>query len=186
MSATEILNKSGTEKFGDGVGEQGKKVRVFVVDDHRLMHMGIKSMLLDEPDMEMCGGAESVEEALELIPQVRPDVAVLDISLSGDIDGVMLAGMLSKQYPDILLLMLSMHEESAYAQRAFDAGALGYLNKADAAELLVVAIRTILGGGLFFSPTSFSQEVLLKIGTLGKRVLRPSAADVIKNRRTDF
>lgn len=152
--------------------------RVMIIDDHRLMQLGVKSLLSDEPDLYVCGGAESAEDALRLIPEVKPDVAICDISIKGEIDGVTLAKMISQQFPNIAILMLSMHEESAYAQRALDAGASGYLNKADAPQLLVNALRCVLAGELFYSPTSFSSEVRLKISASGKRIVRPGIGGV--------
>lgn len=157
----------------------GPVTRVLIIDDHRLMHMGIKSLLSDESDLMVCGGAESAEEALKLIPELKPDVAICDISIKGEVDGVTLAKMISERFPNIAILMLSMHEEGAYAQRALDAGASGYLNKADAPQLLVNALRCVLAGELFYSPTSFSREVKLKIASSGKRIVRPGAGDAI-------
>lgn len=151
--------------------------RVFIVDDHRLMHVGLRSLLADEPDFEICGGAESAEEALEKIPDAHPDIAVLDISIKGEVDGITLAAMLAEQYPNMALLMLSMHEEATYAQRAMEAGASGYLNKCDAPELLVKALRCLLAGELFYSPTTcFSNDVKLRVGVAGWRMSRPKEA----------
>jgi DNA-binding NarL/FixJ family response regulator len=161
--------------------------RVFIVDDHRLMHVGLRSLLADESDFEICGGAESAAEALALIPEAKPDIAVLDISIKGDIDGITLAGMLTEQYPGIALLILSMHEDAAYAQRAMDAGASGYLNKCDAPELLVKALRGLLAGELFYSPTTcFSNDVKLRVGVAGWRFSRPKGCDPEKPLGTRF
>ena len=140
--------------------------------------LGLWSLWADESDFEICGGAESAEEALALIPEANPYIAVLDISIKGDIDGITLAGILTEQYPAIALLMLSMHEEAAYAQRAMEAGASGYLNKCGAPELLVKALRCLLAGELFYSPTTgFSNDVKLRVGVAGWRVSRPKGGD---------
>lgn len=158
--------------------EQSSQIaRVFIVDDHRLMHVGLKSLLAEETDFVICGGAECAEGALDGIPKTNPDIVILDISIKGDVDGVTLAGMLSEKYPDMAILMLSMHEEATYAQRAMEAGASGYLNKCDAPELLVKALRCLLAGELFYSPTTcFSNDVKLRVGVAGWRVPRPGSA----------
>ena len=126
------------------------KTRVFVVDDHPLLRQGIAQLINNESDLEVCGEADNANAALQLIPIAQPDIAVLDISLKGS-NGIDLARQVKACYPHVKVLILSMHDETLLAQRAFLAGASGYLTKDEATEKALVAIRRIRDGETYLS-----------------------------------
>jgi DNA-binding NarL/FixJ family response regulator len=129
---------------------QAKKKTVFVVDDHPLLRQGLALMIDREPDLMVCGEAEEAQAALREISALKPDILILDISLKGP-DGLDLLKNLRAIYPDLPVLILSMHDESIYAERALRARANGYIMKQEATEKVLVAIRRILAGEIYLS-----------------------------------
>jgi DNA-binding NarL/FixJ family response regulator len=127
-----------------------KKTRVFVVDDHPVVRQGLALMINQQPDLAVCGEAEETNRALQEIAECRPDIVVIDISLNGP-DGLDLLKMLRLHSPDLPVLILSMHDESVYAERALRAGANGYIMKQEATEKVLVALRRILGKEIYVS-----------------------------------
>lgn len=125
--------------------------RVFVVDDHPVVRKGLEYIIKQEPKLEICGEAESGQEALKLIQKTNPDIVILDLSLK-DMSGLDLLKELKKIKPELPILILSMHDESVYAERVIRAGAMGYLNKENGFDQLVLAIGTILKGEVYTSP----------------------------------
>jgi DNA-binding NarL/FixJ family response regulator len=123
--------------------ESPRKTRIFIVDDHPIVREGLALMMNREPDMMVCGEAEEAGSALQAMPAARPDFLILDISLAGP-DGLDLLKSVRARYPSLPVLMLSMHDESIYAERALRAGANGYIMKQEATEKVLVAIRQIL------------------------------------------
>jgi DNA-binding NarL/FixJ family response regulator len=126
--------------------------RVFVVDDHPMVRRGLVQTIDNEPDLAVCGQGEDTYAAVRAIGEAKPDVAVVDISLKGG-DGIELVKELKRQGLDTPVLILSMHDEMLYAERALRAGARGYIMKQEAPETLVGAIRKVLGGETYVSPT---------------------------------
>jgi DNA-binding NarL/FixJ family response regulator len=131
-------------------GMNSTKVRVLLVDDHPMIRQGLADLINDEPNMEICGEAGTCREGLELIATLKPNLAIIDISL-GDGDGIVLIKDIRARSPQVHLLVLSMHDELVYAQRAIRAGAAGYVMKAEAAETVMAAIRCILAGKIYIS-----------------------------------
>jgi len=129
---------------------QVKKKSVFVVDDHPLLRQGLALMIDREPDLMVCGEAEEAQAALKEIAGHKPDILIVDISLKGP-DGIDLLKNLRALYPDLPVLILSMHDESIYAERALRARANGYIMKQEATEKVLVAIRRILAGDIYLS-----------------------------------
>jgi DNA-binding NarL/FixJ family response regulator len=127
----------------------GKKT-VFVVDDHPLLRQGLALMINREPDLAVCGEAEEAQAALKAIAAKQPDILIADISLNGP-DGLDLLKNIRTLYPDLPVLILSMHDESIYAERALRARANGYIMKQEATEKVLVAVRRILGGDIYLS-----------------------------------
>ncbi len=124
--------------------------RIFFVDDHPLLLDGLKSMIESTREYEVCGEAGSTAEALTAIPQARPDLVVTDITLP-DRSGLELIKDLKALMPDLLVLVLSMHDEMLYAERVIRAGASGYIMKESAARKMREAIEKVLDGGIFLS-----------------------------------
>lgn len=128
-----------------------RKRAVLVVDDHPLMRDGISQLIDQQPDLRVCGGASSGPEALTALERLEPDLMLVDISLPG-MDGIELIKAVRKRAARLPLLVLSMHDESLYAERAVRAGAKGYVMKHASAEILLTAIRRVLDGRVYLSP----------------------------------
>lgn len=127
------------------------KKRIFLVDDHPLLRRGIADVINDEPDMIVCGQAGSAAEALACIAATQPDLVVADISLPGR-DGFELIKDLKTQFRHAFVLVLSMHDESLYAERVLRAGARGYVMKSAPTSELLKAIRQVLSGEVVVGP----------------------------------
>jgi DNA-binding NarL/FixJ family response regulator len=128
----------------------GRKKMVFVVDDHPIVRQGLALLINQEPDLAVCGAAEEMQSALAAIHAVRPDILIVDISLNGP-DGLELLKTVRLTMPRLPVLILSMHDESLYAERALRAGANGYIMKQEATEKVLVALRRILSGEIYVS-----------------------------------
>jgi DNA-binding NarL/FixJ family response regulator len=127
-----------------------KNIQILVVDDHPIVREGLESILSHEPDLEVCGQADDAFGALNAIAEMKPDMAIVDISLKRS-DGIELTKTIKAQYPELSVLVLSVQDESVYAERVLLAGAKGYLMKDVAAEHIVKAIRTVLLGEVYVS-----------------------------------
>ena len=123
---------------------------ILVVDDHSIVRHGLASLLAREKDFRIIGEAGSYDEALEAMAKQTPDVAIVDITLK-DKSGLDLIRDAREKYPNIKYLVLSMHDESVYAEKALRAGAQGYVMKEKADEVIVDALRTVLRGEVFVS-----------------------------------
>jgi len=140
-----------------------KKIRIYLVDDHPLMRKGMAMTLESELEFDVVGQSETAEEAYQNIPELKPDVAVIDISLPG-MNGIELIKNLITQIPDLKILVVSRHDEELYAERAIRAGARGYLMKLEASDTLVSAIRRILNGQLYLS-NEIGNQIIMKMTT---------------------
>jgi DNA-binding NarL/FixJ family response regulator len=123
---------------------------VLVVDDHPLLRQGLAMLINQQKDMQVCGEAEDVHAAMQVIAQKRPDIVIVDISLKGP-DGLELLKSIRTTDPDLPVLILSMHDEAIYAERALRARANGYIMKQEATEMVLVAVRRILDGDVYLS-----------------------------------
>ena len=124
--------------------------RIVIVDDHPVLRRGLAALIESEPDLAVCGEAATCREALEVIRESRPDLAIVDLAL-GEEDGLGLIKYLRARHPEIPALVLSMHDESVYAERALKAGAQGYVTKQQLDEALLTAIRRVLDGKRYMS-----------------------------------
>jgi DNA-binding NarL/FixJ family response regulator len=129
---------------------QSGKAKVFLVDDHPIVRQGLGLLINREPDLVVCGEAEDAPSALQRMVSAQPDLMVIDISLDGP-DGLELLKTIRLKEPILPVLILSMHEESTYAERSLRAGANGYIMKQEATERVLVAIRRILEGKVYLS-----------------------------------
>lgn len=127
------------------------KHKVFIVDDHPIVREGLAQMIHREPDLTVCGEAEDAQSALQMIYALKPDIVIVDISLHGP-DGLDLLKSVRAKDPTLPVLILSMHDESIYAERSLRAGANGYIMKQEATENVLVALRRILNREVYVSP----------------------------------
>jgi DNA-binding NarL/FixJ family response regulator len=143
-------------------GSSAKKT-VFIVDDHPLLRQGLALLINQQQDLEVCGEAEEAIAAMQAIATKRPDVVILDISLNGP-DGLELLKNIRASYAELPVLILSMHDEAIYAERALRARANGYIMKQEAAEKVLVAVRRILNGDVYLSDRMSNKMLQQYIG----------------------
>ena len=134
------------------------KAKVFLVDDHPLVREWLSQLIEREQDLAVCGEAEDTQEALEKIEQTRPDIVVADISLKNT-HGLELVKDLQARLPSLPVLVLSMHDESLYAERVLRAGAKGYITKQEATKKILQAVRQVLNGQIYISEKMASRMV---------------------------
>lgn len=127
-----------------------EKRKVLIVDDHPIVRQGLRLMIDEEPDLRVCGEAQSEREARIAIRELEPDVVIVDISLAQG-DGIELVRDVHAHHPGLPMLVLSMHDELIYAERLLAAGASGYIMKHAASDQLLVALRRVLAGGRYVS-----------------------------------
>src|SRR6266496_3506311 len=126
------------------------KTKVLLVADHPILRAGLGKLINHEADMTVCGEAEDGPTAFDLAGSLMPDIAVIDVSLKGS-NGIELIKNLKARFPELPTLVLSMHDESLYAERALRAGSLGYIMKEEAIEQVIAAIRKVMQGEIFLS-----------------------------------
>jgi DNA-binding NarL/FixJ family response regulator len=158
------------------------KSKILVVDDHPMIREGLVSLIDDQQDLVACGQAEDAPEALKAISETKPDIVVLDISLKSS-SGIELMKSIKAQYPKLPVLILSMHNEDLYAERALRAGAMGYIMKSEASEKLLTAIYCILGGQIYVSD-KVSKKLLRKLAR-GKIEMTGSPIDSLSDRELE-
>jgi DNA-binding NarL/FixJ family response regulator len=152
---------------------------VFIVDDHPIVRQGLKLLINQEADLTVCGEAEDAKAALLSIRKLKPAIAIIDISLGRD-SGIELIKNIKLQYPDLSVLVLSMHDESLYAERAFRAGAKGYIMKQEAPEKVIIAIRRVLQGDIYLSE-AMGSKMLNKL-IYSSRELLSSPVELLSDR----
>jgi DNA-binding NarL/FixJ family response regulator len=141
-----------------------KSSRVLIVDDHPAVREALALRIGRQPDLEVCGEAADMSEALRLVASTKPDVAVVDISLKSG-NGIDLIKRIIDRNKRIRILVWSMHGESLYAERALRAGALGYINKDQATDTIVEAIRRVLAGKVWLSEATAQRMLQRAVGT---------------------
>ena len=147
--------------------ENAPRRGIIVVDDHPLFRKGVGQMLSQEPDLEIRAEAENSPRALALMRTTRFDLAIVDIGLHGSTNGIELTKAIKAEHPDVPVLVLSMHDESLYADRALRAGARGYLMKREALDSVISAVRTVLNGEIYVSPTISKRMIAEHVGADG-------------------
>jgi DNA-binding NarL/FixJ family response regulator len=158
------------------------KKRILVIDDHPIVRQGLALMLNREADFVVCGEAEDANGALLVLASARPDVLIVDISLNGP-DGLDLLKNIRTTHPSLPVLILSMHDESIYAERALRAGANGYIMKQEATERVLVAVRRILSGEIYVSDRIANR--LLKHYIAGSSTPRNSSVGDLSDRELE-
>lgn len=132
------------------IGQLPVKARILIVDDHTIVRQGIAQLVNREPDLDVCEEAGDADSAMAVLARTPVDLAIVDISLPGT-SGIELVKLIRDAHPQLPVLVMSMHDEALYSDRAFRAGAKGYVMKQEATEKLLAAIRKILNGGVYVS-----------------------------------
>lgn len=132
------------------MNSSNRSARILIVDDHPIVRQGISSLINREADLHVCCEASDAAEALEACRKCRHDLAIVDLSLAGA-SGLDLVRQLRARYPTLAVLVMSMHDETVYAERALRLGANGYLMKQEATTTMMTAIRLLLKGELYVS-----------------------------------
>jgi DNA-binding NarL/FixJ family response regulator len=128
----------------------GTKKRILIVDDHPMLREGLRGVINRQPDMLVCGEAENAAQAMNAVQKLAPDLALVDITLPGK-SGLELVKDLKVMHPQVVILAISMHDESLYAERMLRAGASGYITKQQPPEELIKAIRQVLDKRVYVS-----------------------------------
>jgi DNA-binding NarL/FixJ family response regulator len=162
--------------------QPGARKRILVVDDHPIVRQGLTLLINREPDLVVCGEAEEATGAIHVLASAHPDVLILDISLNGP-DGLDLLKTVRTTHPVLPVLILSMHDESIYAERALRAGANGYIMKQEATEKVLVAVRRILSGEIYVSDRIANK--MLKHYITGPATLRNSSIADLSDRELE-
>jgi len=159
-----------------------QKTKVMIVEDHPLFRERLALLINKEPDMEVCGEADNIRGAMETILATKPDAAVVDITLKGS-SGLELLKDLKAQSIELPVLVLSMHDESLYAERAIRAGAKGYITKDEASDKVMLAIRKVMGGEIYLSEGTTTR--ILKNITDGKSSIDAPALSNLTDRELE-
>ncbi|HUT30584.1 MAG TPA: response regulator transcription factor [Sedimentisphaerales bacterium] len=141
--------------------EKERETHILLVDDHPVVRDGLTAIINHQQDLNVCGGADDANQALKAIGELKPDVVVVDISLKNS-DGIELTKSIKAKHPKLPVVILSVHDELLYAERALRAGARAYLMKEAVSENIVKAIRTVLKGEIYVSD-AISKKFLHKI-----------------------
>ena len=158
------------------------KATVLIVDDHPIVRQGLVQLLNGDPEFVVCGEADSARKAMAAIPELKPDLAVVDVTLQGT-NGIELIKNIVAQWPELPILVLSMHDESLYAERALRAGAKGYVMKQEATEKLTGALRRILNGQIYVSEKL--ADKMMRKAIDGKSVQDTSPVAILSDRELE-
>ena len=157
------------------------KKRIFLVDDHPLVREWLANLIHQQSDLMVCGETDNAPTALSAIPAARSDLVIADINLKTS-SGIELIKNLKELHPDVPVLVLSMHDESLYAERAVRAGASGYVNKRETAQKVVEAIRRVLEGKLYVSEKAAE---ILAVKTVRGQAANRSAIELLSDRELE-
>lgn len=166
--------------FRATLSRSNMKKKVFIVDDHPVVRQGLAAFINGEDDFLVCGDAEDAESAVRLINKLDPEIIIVDLSLRGT-GGIELTAVIKGRF-NIPVLLLSMHDENIYAERAIRAGARGYIMKSESMEKVVGALREILAGKIYLSD-EMKERLLGKLLTASEA--RESSLDSLTNREMD-
>jgi DNA-binding NarL/FixJ family response regulator len=164
------------------MAKKNETIQVMIIDDHPVVRMGMKKIIEMEKDMRVCGEAADANKAINLIVKMKkkPDIVIVDISLEGEISGIDLIKAIKSRYSNIKTIVLSMYDETMYAERAIRAGARGYVPKKEASATIVNALRTIMKGEIYLSD-SISRTIIGKL-LHGSSDVIGTSVDALTNR----
>ena len=137
--------------------------KILVIEDHPIMRSGLAELIGRESDLMLCGEADDADKALKAIEKLKPDIALVDITLK-DSSGIDLIKDIKIRWPKLPVLVLSMHEEFVYAERVLRAGARGYVTKTGASATVIAAVRQVLSGGVYLSESIISKVLHKMVG----------------------
>lgn len=157
--------------------------KIFIVDDHPVFCLGMSELINKESDLQVIGNEETAKTAMKVIEEQQPDLVIVDISLK-DSDGLDLVQELSRHYEDLPVLVLSMYDESLYAERAIQAGARGYIMKQEAIPVVVKAIRHVLDGKIYASE-KIKEAAFQRMASKKKRSDDQISLDLLTNRELE-
>lgn len=157
------------------MNHEGTAANIFIVEDHPIVRRGVAQLLSGEPGFHVCGEAGDASTAMAAIEKARPDLAIIDISLPGA-NGIELIKNIVAQWPTLPLLVLSMHDETLFAERALQAGAKGYVMKQEATDKLICALHRILNGQIYVSESLARQLMHKAINGKSEQATSPVAS----------
>jgi DNA-binding NarL/FixJ family response regulator len=162
------VRAKGESKGGkDASAGSTRKHRIVIIDDHALIRQGLSQLINSRPHLSVIGEADSAGPGIELVRKSKPDLVILDLSLA-KADGIEVVKQLKSEMPKLPVLVISMHEESVYAERVLRAGARGYVMKKEPSERVFLAIESLLRGEIFVSERI--KQDMLQYSATGKRI----------------
>ncbi len=164
-----------------GLSHSGRKHKVLLVDDHPLVRRGLADLIAGEPDLEVCGQASDVAEALQEVERTHPDLVVIDLTLKGG-HGIDLIEKIKARSEQVRMLVSSMHDEMLFAERVLRAGAMGYVTKQESPETLLGAVRQVLRGEVYLS-ARMTSRLLHQVAAGGPP--RESPLEILSNREIE-
>ena len=164
-----------------GLGMTRPKHKVLLVDDHPLVRRGLADLIAGEPDLEVCGQASDVAEALQEVERTHPDLVVIDLTLKGG-HGIDLIEKIKARSEQVRMLVSSMHDEMLFAERVLRAGAMGYVTKQESPETLLGAVRQVLRGEVYLS-ARMTSRLLHRVAAGGPPLESP--LEILSNREIE-
>ena len=180
LSAFASPASAADDEPSSAAGDQ--KTRVLIVEDHPITRQGLKALINQQVMLTVCGEADSASEAIELVATLRPDLALVDVTLKGG-SGIELIKSLHEHAPGMPVLVVSMHDEALFAERALRGGALGYVMKHEAADKITGAIQQVLRGELYLSPRMRERVLHRFVSRKSDRLV--FAMDTLSNREME-
>lgn len=162
--------------------KSNKLNKIIIVDDHPIVAEGLSLLINNQPDLSFVGDADNSHDAIRLINEQEPDLAIVDISLRG-MSGLELTTDIRKRFPSLKVLVLSMHDEFLYAERSLEAGAAGYVMKKERSGIILDAIRQVLKGSVYVS--EHIKEQMLKSIVYGKSGCKSPSVRDLSNRELE-
>jgi DNA-binding NarL/FixJ family response regulator len=163
-------------------GQALSKLRVLLVDDHPITRQGLRALVNSQLNLEVCGETDSAAQALECVATLQPDLAILDVSLRTS-NGIELTRQMKEKAPNLPILVVSMHDEQLFAERALRAGAMGYVMKQEAGDKVAVALQHLLRGDIYLSPKMREKMLHRFVNKKGDGVV--FAIDTLSNRERE-
>jgi DNA-binding NarL/FixJ family response regulator len=178
-----LSNASVGRRLDDPEEDRPEVIRILVVDDHPLFRHGLVQLLSSDEGFEVCGESGSAPEALSLIRRLKPHLVIADVGLKGP-SGLELTKSIRAEFPRMPVLILSMHDEPTYAVRSLRAGANGYVTKQDALGSVLIAVREVINGHVYLSP-SMASEVISNV-VLPRREPGANPTDDLSDRELEI